>query len=330
MRPRFYECVNLSYNLPIVKTSLIHHPTCEKHDTGVGHPESPMRYRAILDALQEDVELWNTLDVIEPKEAPKGLIQAAHDPAHYKRVERAFGEGMMALDADTTISFRSFDAAMLAAGGAIAAVDNVLSGKSDNAFVVSRPPGHHATTEHSMGFCIFNNAAIACKHAQNSYKDVDRVAIIDWDVHHGNGTQGIFYSDPSVFFLSLHQYPWYPGTGSRGETGQGRGLGSNMNVPLKANTPAVEHIRMFEAAIGDLAAKFRPDLIIISAGFDAHLNDPLGQLKLEDDDFSAMTHVVKEWADQACDGRIVSLLEGGYDINTLGATVRSHVAALKR
>jgi len=170
--------------------------------------------------------------------------------------------------------------------------------------------------------------AVAARYAQNKYKEIERVAIVDWDVHHGNGTQGIFYVDPSVFFFSMHQYPWYPGTGARGETGHGRGLGSTLNVPLKANFPAAEQKRIFESAIGDIASKFKPDLIMISAGFDAHFTDPLGQLRLEDPDFVSMTHTLKQWAEESCAGRIVSCLEGGYNLETLGETVKNHVFAL--
>ncbi|CAN5758871.1 histone deacetylase family protein [soil metagenome] len=255
---------------------------------------------------------------------------AAHSRDNFKRSEGAFANGLQRLDADTTISMKSFDASLYAAGGAIAGVDAVMSGEARNAFVAARPPGHHATAEHSMGFCIFNNVAIAAKYAQNRYKEVERVAIIDWDVHHGNGTQGIFYTDPSVFFFSMHQYPWYPGTGTRGETGHGRGLGSTMNLPVKAFANAADQRRAFDAAIGDIAASMKPDLIFISAGFDAHESDPLGQLQLEDPDFKAMTRTMMEWADDACGGRIVSCLEGGYDLGTLGETVRVHISELAR
>jgi acetoin utilization deacetylase AcuC-like enzyme len=309
-------------------TAIVHHPIYEKHDTGFGHPETPLRYKAVMDALREDEAFWRTLDEITPEKAAKGLIQAAHTPQHFKRVEGAIEHGLDRLDADTTISFQSFDAALYAAGGAVAAVDAVMSGRVTNAFVAARPPGHHATGEHAMGFCLFNNVAVAARHAQNQYKDIERVAIIDWDVHHGNGTQGIFYSDPSVHFFSMHQYPWYPGTGSRGETGHGRGLGSTLNVPVRANTSSSEQLRMFEAAIQDISRDFKPDFIFISAGFDGHLTDPLGQLRLENDDYVSMTKTLMDWADEACGGRIVSVLEGGYNLDTLGATVRSHVASL--
>jgi acetoin utilization deacetylase AcuC-like enzyme len=309
-------------------TALVHHPIYEKHDTGIGHPETPLRYSAVMDAIRSDTELWARLREITPAKAAQGVVQAAHTPQHFKRVEGAFASGMDRLDADTVISMRSFDAVLVAAGGAVAAVDAVMSGDVRNAFVAARPPGHHATGERAMGFCLFNNVAVAARYAQNKYKEVDRAAIVDWDVHHGNGTQGIFYSDPTVHFFSMHQYPWYPGTGSRGETGQGKGLGYTLNVPVKAFTKAKDQVSAFEAAIEGIAAKFTPDIIFISAGFDAHLTDPLGQLQLTDRDYEAMTRVMMQWADDACEGRIVSCLEGGYNLKTLGETVKNHVRVL--
>ena len=309
-------------------TAIVHHPIYEKHDTGPGHPEMPERYRVVLDALKADEGLWNSLNEITPEKASQGVVQAAHTKEHFKRVEGAFANGLDRLDADTTISMQSFDASLFAAGGAIAAVDSVMQGESRNAFVAVRPPGHHATAERAMGFCIFNNVAVAARYAQNRYKEIDRVAIVDWDVHHGNGTQGIFYTDPTVFFFSIHQYPWYPGTGARGETGHGKGLGSTLNVPVKAFTKAKDQLSAFDAAIGEIASKTKPDMIFLSAGFDAHRTDPLGQLQLEDADYVAMTRTMMQWADEACGGRLVSCLEGGYNLETLGPTVREHVAAL--
>ncbi len=309
-------------------TAIVHHPIYEKHDTGPGHPETPERYRAVIKGLRNDAKLWGSLAEITPDPASQGLIQAAHTKEHFKRVEGAFSNGLDRLDADTVISMKSFDAALFAAGGALTAVDAVMEGKARNAFVAVRPPGHHATAEHAMGFCLFNNVAVAARYAQNKYPEIDRIAIIDWDVHHGNGTQGIFYNDPSIFFMSMHQYPWYPGTGSRGETGHGRGLGSTMNIPVKAFTPAATQLQNFEAAINDVRTKFRPDMIVVSAGFDAHTTDPLGQLQLEDADFRRMTRTLMDWADEACGGRLVSCLEGGYNLETLGETVKEHVAEL--
>ena len=279
-------------------------------------------------ALRGDTELWPRLLEVEAAPAPRGDVQAAHTPQHFKHVERAVSEGLGYLDADTVVSMRSLDAALRAAGGACSAVDMDMKGEAQNAFLPTRPPGHHATSDRAMGFCLFNTAAVAARYAQRHHREVERVAVIDWDVHHGNGTQGIFYDDPSVFFFSAHQYPWYPGTGTRSETGVGRGRGYTLNLPLRARTPAAEHRRAFETALEEIGAKFRPDLVIISAGFDSHAGDPLGQLMLTDEDFIELTRAAKDWAREACGGRIVSCLEGGYNLSTLGATVAAHVRAL--
>ena len=313
-----------------MKTALIHHPIYQKHNTGEGHPETPKRYEVVMNALKADKTLWQNLTEIKPEQASQGLIQAAHTKEHFKRVESAFENGLDRLDADTTISMQSFDASLFAAGGACRAVDAVMTGETNNAFVAVRPPGHHASGETAMGFCLFNNIAVAARYAQNRYKEIERVAIIDWDVHHGNGTQGIFYDDSSVYFFSMHQYPWYPGTGAKGETGFSKGLGYTKNLPVKAQTKPGEQKRMFNAAIEEISGNFKPDLIMISAGFDAHLTDPLGQLMLQDADFVQMTRTIKQWADEVCEGRIVSVLEGGYNLETLGKTVVNHVAELSR
>jgi len=310
-------------------TAIVHHPVFEKHDTGFGHPERPERYRIVIDALQGDDDLWKGVVEVEAAEAKRSDIQACHTPQHFKHVEEAVREGRGYLDADTMVSGDSLEAALRGAGASCQAVDLIVEGAAKNAFVPVRPPGHHATPDRAMGFCLFNNAGVAARYAQKRYKEIDQVAILDWDVHHGNGTQGIFYDDPSIFYFSMHQYPWYPGTGSRGETGQGRGQGYTLNVPLKAATPTGDQRRAFDSAIEEIAAKFTPDLVIISAGFDAHADDPLGQLLLTDADFVQMTRVVKQWAGESCGGRIISCMEGGYNLDTLGETVRAHVRELQ-
>jgi len=309
-------------------TAIVHHPIFKEHETGQSHPERPERYTVVMEALRRDEKLWPELLELPSSAAARGLVQACHTPQHYKTIERAVSEGTGYLDADTVVSMRSMDAALNAAGGVCRAVDAVMKGEASNAFLPVRPPGHHATAERAMGFCLFNNVAIGARYAQTHYPGIERVAIVDWDVHHGNGTQGIFYDDPSVFFFSMHQYPWYPGSGARGETGVSRGRGYTLNVPVRAATVASEQRRMLDAALEEMSTKFKPDLIFISAGFDAHKADPLGQLLLTDEDFMLMTRAVKQWAASSCNGRVISCLEGGYNLDTLGGTVRAHIREL--
>jgi len=234
--------------------------------------------------------------------------------------------GVPFVDLDTAICAQSYDVARLAAGAAIVAVDEVFNDAS-NAIALVRPPGHHATSDRAMGFCLFNNVAIAARYAQVHY-GADRVLIIDWDVHHGNGTQEIFYRDPSVFYFSTHQYPYYPGTGAAGERGLDKGENATLNIPLSEGTSAEAHREAFANALASIEKRFPPDLIIISAGFDSRRGDPLGGLLLEDKDFEEMTRQVMDMADRNGGGRVISVLEGGYNLDTLGETVRTHVVAL--
>jgi acetoin utilization deacetylase AcuC-like enzyme len=297
-----------------------------KHDTGA-HPENAGRLEAILHALAKDEDLAKSLIRATPRPASTEDIVRCHREDLVFHIESACERGETYLDVDTRISPESYRVARLAAGAAVAAVDHVMAEDGGRAFGLIRPPGHHATITTAMGFCLFNNAAIAARYAQAKH-GVERVLIIDWDVHHGNGTQEIFWTDPSVFYFSTHQYPYYPGTGSADERGGGRGEGFNLNVPLAAGTSAHDHRQAFTDALHKIEQTFPPDLIIISAGFDSRRGDPLGGLMLEDSDFSEMTKEVLRLAEKHGAGRVIGLLEGGYNLDLLGGSVRSHLAAL--
>ena len=307
-------------------SALIYDPSFLRHKTG-RHPENPERINRIVAALEADDDLWDRLKRISPSAAPEEAIARCHGNALIDHIRDLCERGEPFLDLDTRISRESFEVARLAAGAAVAGVDAVMTGDASTAFALVRPPGHHATPNRSMGFCLFNNAAVAARYAQANH-GVERVLIVDWDVHHGNGTQDIFYSDDTVFFFSTHQYPYYPGTGSRGESGGGKGEGYTLNVPLAEGTPARAHREAFSRALAAIEKTFPPDLIVISAGFDSRRDDPLGGLELEDQDFAEMTREVMDLAGRHGSGRVVSVLEGGYNLETLGETVRTHIAAL--
>jgi acetoin utilization deacetylase AcuC-like enzyme len=307
-------------------TALITDSRFLDHQTGA-HPETPRRLDAIHGVLEGDSELWDKLEHVRPTAASEGDIERCHSAHLIEDIREAAARGVERLDADTVISRESFQVARLAAGAATRAVDLVMGSDVDNVFAAVRPPGHHAGTEVAMGFCLFNNAAIGARYAQAVY-DVERVLIIDWDVHHGNGTQEIFYRDPTVFYFSTHQYPYYPGTGARTETGEGPGDGTILNVPLGVATPAATHREAFQDALDDIESRFHPDLVIISAGFDSRRDDPLGGLLLEDTDFAEMTKQVVGLAQRHSGGRVIALLEGGYNLDNLGGSVHAHVRAL--
>ncbi|HXA65851.1 MAG TPA: histone deacetylase [Bryobacteraceae bacterium] len=304
-------------------TGLAADPACKEHQTGTRHPERPERFDAALGSLD-----GLALLPIEPRVATEDEISLCHPLQYIRLVEREVNTGFHELSTgDTTISARSLDAASRATGAALNAVDAVFEKKVENAFCIVRPPGHHATPTKGMGFCLFNNVAIAARYAQRKY-GIERVLIADWDVHHGNGTQDIFYTDGTVFFFSTHQHPWYPGTGAPEETGQGAGAGMTMNCPFPAGSGRREILGAFEQTLAPAAKKVKPELVLISAGFDSRINDPLGNFLLNEADFVDLTRVMLEIANQYAGGRVVSVLEGGYSLTGLASAVRSHVQAL--
>ncbi len=295
------------------------------HETGPGHPESPARFDAALRGLAQ----W-PLTSFTRREASWEEIALAHDPDYLRIVQRDVQAGLSQLSTgDTAIAKLSFQVAARAAGTVLTAVDEVFEAAGRNAFCVVRPPGHHASEKRGMGFCIFNNVAIGARYAQRKF-GISRVLIADWDVHHGNGTQDIFYEDPSVFFFSTHQSPWYPGTGEASERGAGPGRGSTLNCPFLAGSGRDEIVGAFQTKLVPAMEEFRPELVIISAGFDSRIGDPLGKFRLADADFADLTSILMGIADRHAEGRIVSVLEGGYSLSGLAAAVSAHVSALQR
>jgi acetoin utilization deacetylase AcuC-like enzyme len=308
-------------------TGLAADPLCLKHDPGYGHPECPERYDAVVAGLEE-AGLAGNLPRVPARDATREQLRRVHASHYLDIAERQIKEGMPELSTgDTDICEASWDAALRAAGLAVSAVDEVMTGRMRNAFCAVRPPGHHATADRGMGFCIFNNVAIAARHAQEAH-GAGRVLIVDWDVHHGNGTQDIFYSDGTVLFFSTHQWPLYPGTGRRDERGVDAGAGLTVNCPLPAGSGRAEVLGAMREELEPAADKFRPDLVLISAGFDSRAGDPLGGFTLRDGDFAEMTRLVMGIAERHAGGRVVSLLEGGYNLRGLGTAAAAHVETL--
>jgi acetoin utilization deacetylase AcuC-like enzyme len=306
-----------------MSTLLITHPACLDHLTPAGHPERPDRLRAVERALEH--ERFQNLARVEAPAAALETIALCHPMDYVTGIRDATPKaGLAQLDADTSMSPGSFEAALRAAGGAVFAVDEVMAGKARNAFVATRPPGHHTETARPMGFCLFNNAAIAARHAQKRH-GIERAAVVDFDVHHGNGSQDIFWSDRTVMYGSTHQMPLYPGTGEKSERGEHDTV---VNAPLRPGDGGEEFRAAFETVILPRLRDFRPDLIVISAGFDAHMRDPLANLNLLEDDFGWATRRLLEIADKSANGRVVSVLEGGYDLTGLAGSAAAHVAAL--
>jgi acetoin utilization deacetylase AcuC-like enzyme len=306
-----------------MSTLLLSHPACLNHLTPAGHPERPDRLRAIEQALED--EKFQSLARAEAPLGPLDIIALCHPTDYIEAIRDASpAEGLVRLDADTAMSPGSFEAALRAVGGAKLAVDDVMAGKASNAFVATRPPGHHTETARPMGFCLFNNAAIAARYAQKTH-GVDRAAIVDFDVHHGNGSQDIFWADKSVMYCSTHEMPLYPGTGAVGERGE---FNTIVNAPLSAGDGGSAFKQAFETVILPRLREFKPDILIISAGFDAHTRDPLANLNLVEADYTWVTQKLMEVADANAKGRVVSLLEGGYDLQGLSRSVAAHVTAL--
>jgi len=298
------------------------HPACLDHDPGAGHAESPARLHAVLEALNDP--RFANIDRVEAPRATRGQLLCVHDADHVESIfSHAPETGSLRLDPDTVMSPGSLEAALRAAGAACAAVDAVMRGETQRAFCAVRPPGHHATRDTAMGFCIFNNIAAAAAQALDAH-GLERVAIVDFDVHHGNGTQDIFWNDPRMLFASSHQMPLYPGTGAAVE----RGAGNIVNAPLPPDTGSREFRAAWEDTLLPALAAHRPQLLLISAGFDAHRRDPLAQLRLETEDYAWITRRLCELAGTHAQGRIVSSLEGGYDLEALRDSVVAHLDAL--
>jgi acetoin utilization deacetylase AcuC-like enzyme len=309
-------------------TALVHDEICKTHVAGAGRPECPQRYEAVLAALKKNAS-FSAFKIFKARPATDEEILACHRKAYLAKARREIESGATRLSTgDTYVCHESLKAADYAAGAACVAVDAVLKDGTKNAFCLTRPPGHHATQDRGMGFCIFNNAAIAARYAQRKH-GIHKLAIVDWDVHHGNGTQDIFYEDGSVFYFSTHEDHWYPWTGTKDETGRGKGRGANLNCPLARGAGRKEFRLAFEKWMSAMN-RFKPELILISAGFDARHGDPLGQLELTDEDYIELTAKVLDIAHHHAGGRVVSILEGGYNLTGLASAAAAHCSRLQQ
>jgi len=304
--------------------ALVFHPNFPLHQTGIGHPESPNRYKVIVEALQAQ-NLWQNALQLQPEQAPLSAILTCHDMHYIEKVQMECAQSTLnqLSTGDVQICPQSYEVALLAAGAGIEALIAIFEGKTKQAFCIVRPPGHHATISLGMGFCLFNNVAIAARYAQKTF-GIKKILIADWDVHHGNGTQNIFYRDPSVFYFSTHQEGIYPGTGTCDE----KGVGNIYNCPIQSTPSArIELLKAYEETLPHLMDQFKPDLILVSAGFDAHEADPLGGLNLKTEDFGSLTKAIQKIAKKHCEGKWISFLEGGYNLEALAASACAHVAA---
>ena len=310
-------------------TALLIDPIYREHLMGRHHPERPERFDAVVQGLQE-AGLLDRLSRVDRRAATEDELLLCHTRNYLETAKHDVESGLQQLSTgDTDIAPASWDLATLAVGGVLNAVDAVVCGHARNAFCAVRPPGHHATPGRGMGFCLLNNVAIAARYAQRKHA-IERILIVDWDVHHGNGTQEIFYSDPTVMFFSTHQWPLYPGTGRADETGEGAGAGTTINCPFPAGSGRKEVLGAIQKVLAPAADRFRPGLVLISAGFDSRTGDLLGRFTLTDRDFADLTRALMEIADRHAGGRIVSVLEGGYTLSGLASASAAHVEALSR
>lgn len=309
----------------IQRVGLVYDPIYLEHDTG-NHVERADRLRAIMDLLEQE-QLFEKLIVFKPRQAALEDIKLAHSPEYISRVEKMAQAGGGWLDADTVMSARSYEVALYAAGGVLTAVDEVMKREVNSAFALVRPPGHHATFWQAMGFCLFNNIVIAAKYALTRY-NLDRILIVDYDVHHGNGTQDAFYTVPHVLYFSTHQFPLYPGTGSLSEKGEKGGTGRIINVPLPPGCGDEEFLRVFYEVLAPAARIFKPELVLVSAGYDAHWKDMLASMRLSTTGYARLARILKRLADELCQGKIVFTLEGGYHLQALATSVKATIDVL--
>ena len=310
-----------------MKTAIVYDPRYLDHDTGAGHPERPERLSHAIRELEK--QAWfERLQRVPPRPCERRWLETIHGGDYIDRARDACAAGQRYLDTpDVSVNASSWEIAVLAAGGALAVADAVVNGAADNGFALIRPPGHHAEHATALGFCLFNNAAVTARYLQR-FHGLEKILILDWDVHHGNGTQHSFEADPTVFYVSTHQYPYYPGTGAKTENGVGAGVGATLNCPMSAGHGDAEYREAFEELILPAARDFGPDAVLISAGFDAHRADPLGAINLSTGFYRWMTQRMMEVADVHAGGRLISLLEGGYDLEALARCIGVHLETL--
>lgn len=307
-------------------TAVFYDPIYLEHDNGFGHPERPERLEATMRVLEE-TGLAEKVRVISPRDATPEEVGLVHPKSHVETVKRVAEEGGGWLDPDTHVSPPSYLAALKSAGAALEGLERIFSGDIDNAFCLVRPPGHHATATHGMGFCLFNNNAIAARFAMERF-GVSRVFILDWDAHHGNGIQDIFYGDERVLYASLHQYPFYPGSGHYEEIGDGSGRGYTVDFPLPALSGGDTYLEAFDRVILPIARQYRPELVLISAGYDGHFSDPLCSMRLNATSYAEMAARLKDLAEEVCGGRLLASLEGGYDLTGIAISITNTVAVM--